>query len=301
MRILFDREIKSFTKKEGGLTYTVTAGAYCIAMFFALLLLAVCGNDQNSPVYKILSAFIVYACLTAVAVFVVVDKKTSVKRFCGKFDIKYALLSLLLWFGLIFGLGRTNGYIVDGLAKIGLTVPTANYPLNNTVQYLGVLFFAGIIPAIIEEFLFRGVILSSLKGVNVLVRSVIIGALFMLFHCNLSQTIYQFLFGFAFSLFAVRSGSIIYGLVMHLINNVFVVSMAYFAPSVNYLSNDVLFYVALGVFVLVFAYLIFFDKNDKLCGENNGTVKQFFKASGIGVAFFAVFLVISILQSAGVA
>lgn len=83
-----------------------------------------------------------------------------------------------------------------------------------------------LVPAVVEEFVCRGIILGSLRpygdGLAVVVSSLI----FSLLHRNMIQIPNAFLVGLALGFFMVKTGSIWTGVVIHFINNFLVLCLS---------------------------------------------------------------------------
>jgi len=92
-----------------------------------------------------------------------------------------------------------------------------------------------IMPAVIEELLFRGVIFKSLlarKGQHAQIIAVLLSALlFAVFHLNPAQLVYQFILGIIFALMYLKTGNILYPMLAHFINNFFVITYTFIAGS----------------------------------------------------------------------
>lgn len=99
-------------------------------------------------------------------------------------------------------------------------------------------FCFAIVPAIVEEFVYRGVVFNGLKTSFKPVTAILLSALiFMLMHFNIYQTFYQFILGVVLSLICYYTGSILYSIVFHMLNNFMVVLFAYVAPNLFVVSN----------------------------------------------------------------
>lgn len=111
--------------------------------------------------------------------------------------------------------------VKDALAKMMLAVPNLG---------LALVTFA-LIPAVCEEFAFRGFILSGLQSrygdrVSIVLSAFLFGFLHVLL--SLFQQLFNgTLLGIVLGLIAVRSGSILPGIVFHLINNGLAVATGY--------------------------------------------------------------------------
>ena len=103
-----------------------------------------------------------------------------------------------------------------------------------------------LLPALAEETFFRGVMLkgSSRKVVHgILITSVC----FALYHGNVTQLIYQFIYGVILSFLAIKAKSVLPCLVAHFINNFAILLLEYLKVSID-LYNGVT--IALGLMLL---------------------------------------------------
>lgn len=139
---------------------------------------------------------------------------------CG---VKYYIIALLLIFGVFGLLGDLNDYVTRKIfSPLGYTQrdPSSYIPdLSGGGLYASLLVIA-LLPAIFEELAFRGLILFNLRKDAGDIRSVfIVGFVFALFHGSPEQTVYQFICGCIFALLAIRSGSVLPGMLIHFLNN----------------------------------------------------------------------------------
>ncbi len=92
---------------------------------------------------------------------------------------------------------------------------TTNTPLENVIYFLRV----ALLPALVEEFMFRGIILHKLRafgdGFAVLLSSLMFG----LIHGNLVQIPFAFIVGLALGFAVVKTGSIIPSIIIHFLVN----------------------------------------------------------------------------------
>ncbi len=101
---------------------------------------------------------------------------------------------------------------------IGFTTPDIYVPKN----IVGIILFAiytAVIPAIVEEILFRKVILNALLPYGSLFAIIFSAALFSLMHCNPNQTLYTFIGGLILAAVAVETKSVILPICIHFFNN----------------------------------------------------------------------------------
>ena len=76
-----------------------------------------------------------------------------------------------------------------------------------------------VVPALVEEFLFRGVILRSLMRFGTGFAIVASSLLFALMHGNISQIVFAFPLGLLFAYLIVRTGNLWITIAIHFINN----------------------------------------------------------------------------------
>jgi sodium transport system permease protein len=150
-------------------------------------------------------------------------------------DRRYVFLAIALVFALnplvnelrpaVEWLFPISSLVQDSFAKIMTQVP-------NIAVKIGV--FA-LVPAICEEFAFRGFILSGLEHQHRTRSAILLSALmFGFLHVLLSlfqQLFNATLLGIVLGLLAVRSKSILPGLIFHFLNNAIAVSQAYVATA----------------------------------------------------------------------
>lgn len=88
-----------------------------------------------------------------------------------------------------------------------------------------------LVPAICEELSFRGYVQGALRPLGPTVAVVLTGLLFGIMHMSLVRLLPLTLLGILWALVVQRSGSILPGMIMHLLNNGIAVSLAFFAQS----------------------------------------------------------------------
>lgn len=179
--------------------------------------------------------------------------------FC-KFDIKYLGIALLLFVGCVLGLSGLNTVFVDWLNKLmGYEAQPINLPGSGFGNFLLCTLIVCVIPAIMEESLFRGVVLNGAKRLGDVFAVLVCGGLFCLYHHSPQQTVYQFILGALFALLAVKSGSIYPSVIFHFLNNFYII-VGYFiwgeSLSLPTVWNVIIVIVglvvlALGIFLLI--------------------------------------------------
>ncbi len=97
----------------------------------------------------------------------------------------------------------------------------AKYPV-----WLAIIAFA-IVPAVVEEYVFRGLIFGAYMKVDARAAVVISSLFFALLHFSLGSILYGFFYGCVFALIRIATGNMMYSMVMHLVFNAVNVAVAY--------------------------------------------------------------------------
>ncbi len=106
------------------------------------------------------------------------------------------------------------------LEALGVT-PSVSLPLtDNALNTVLCVIAVVLLPALSEEFLFRGVMLSSYRQRGIIGSSLLVSVIFALSHFNLAQLVHQVILGFILAYLTASSGSVWYGVLVHLLNNV---------------------------------------------------------------------------------
>lgn len=92
--------------------------------------------------------------------------------------------------------------------------------------WLAIIAFA-IVPAVVEEYVFRGLILGAYMKVDARAAVMISSLFFALLHFSLGSILYGFFYGCLFALIRIAAGNMIYSMAMHLVFNAVNVVVAY--------------------------------------------------------------------------
>ena len=141
---------------------------------------------------------------------------------------KNALLCVLIAVIGVFGINplisSIDGFLVDIGYNLAGSLPL---PMDNFGWLiLNIILLAGV-PAILEELIFRGVILNGYKKLGAVPAMVITSLLFALIHGSVQQFVFPFLFGLILSFAALKTGSVLAPIIIHFVNNALVVILNY--------------------------------------------------------------------------
>ena len=278
--------------KRGGFIYTATLLLYLAVAFVGRLILNTVGAE-GTLLYAVSSLFSVS--VLAVATFLSADKTRKLPYF-GKFSYKFVAPALLLAFGMFLGLGFLNSLVAEGIKSVGGVVPDIKIPLDTPFQFILFTLLLCVLPAIIEETFFRGVLLGSLSETGKAASVFTVALCFALYHGSATQLVYQFIYGVGLGVLALNAKSVIPCIVAHFINNFIVLSVEYFKLTVDLFSP---FIIAAGLVLTAgFAAVMFFSckKTDKTQCKSQESIKLFYVPFGmLGLAVAAVLAVLSVL------
>ena len=95
-----------------------------------------------------------------------------------------------------------------------------------------------VVPAVLEEFMFRGVFAGYYREKGILTAALLSGLVFGLFHLNFNQFGYAFALGVAFALLLEGTGSIFYGMFAHFLINRFSVIITALSDKILPLTGE---------------------------------------------------------------
>lgn len=208
---------------------------YIVQLVFpALVYMLLCGKSLRD-------CFVLPECTTQ-------EKVSPVRLLCFAacaFAISSAMSGISAVFTSIFGLSET-----------AFDTPA---PANSIEFLLGILSVA-VLPAIIEEAVFRGLILGRLlpygKGFAICAGAVFFASV----HGSAEQMIYSFVYGVLFGFIAVKTGSVKTGIIIHFLNNLYACCMEYaetlLKPELYELLSGIIYTAFIAAGLLSAVYLI---------------------------------------------
>ena len=203
---------------------------------------------------------------------------------------KYYLLALALQVGL-FSLSFLNTFFADFLVRLGYKQPDVPIPSLDGFGIVGVLLVVALLPAIFEEIIFRGIVLDGAYAYGTAGAALLCGGLFALFHQNPVQTIYQFCWGAAFALMAIRAGSVFPTMLAHFVNNAVIIILQKYGVENIPATVFIPVVIVSGLCLLgSLAYLIFVDKNR--LPEEEGTPERKKTSRGVFILGTAIGILI---------
>lgn len=211
---------------------------------------------------------------------------------------QYFLIAIVVQFGL-FSLSGLNNYILSILGKYIGYSNEMSLPSLDDGGIVGVIFVVAFLPAVLEESIFRGLLLQPLKKFSTPIAVFLCGLLFSIYHHSPAQTVYQFLCGMMFALIAIRADSVLPTMLSHFLNNAVIIILYKFGVTDFGDLGGVLFYVISGIALVVsLVYLIFIDKRGNT--SKMESIKPFLLTAGVGICVCVVLWLTNLLNGMGI-
>lgn len=189
--------------------------------------------------------------------------------------------------------------LLDNLSYIGITSKTSTGSEYNTgFSFILQIISVAVIPALVEEFMFRGIILHKLLPYGSTFAIIVSTVLFALLHENIVQIPFAFVGGLAMAFCVVKTKSLLPSIISHFIINFLSVSLDaadYYGIDAN--LQNALYFILL--FVVVFggilsAYILSDKRSLWKTRTNNFKFKECMSVcfSSVGIIFVGLYLLL---------
>ncbi|MBE6670701.1 MAG: CPBP family intramembrane metalloprotease [Ruminococcaceae bacterium] len=183
------------------------------------------GLTKGSIAYNNISSgadIIVYALVFLLpALFILKYAPEKNSSIGNKIKLPKNFISVLFAFlGCIAVCGSITAIIKVSIEEIGIGFHTFEFTIPHDI--LGTILFivsSAVIPAIVEELLFRKAILGNLLPYGKWFAVILSSVCFSLMHRNPSQTIYTFVGGIILAVVVINSNSVFPAMLLHFLNN----------------------------------------------------------------------------------
>lgn len=233
---------KEYELEDVGFAFVFMVLGYLVLSLVFSQVLSIIANSNNQAFGAIASSNVVIwlnAFLTELVyllVFIIYSKFKKVdlksasnldKQFTAKKSVSLSFTTILLALVVFFASLNFINLISDLLSR-RLSEPRGTLPISNFFEFVMTTITFAVLPAVCEELLFRGLIFNGLKNKFNVSLSVIFSALiFALIHFSIFQTVYQFLIGIVLALLVHFTGSILFSMLFHFVNNFTIVLISY--------------------------------------------------------------------------
>jgi len=116
---------------------------------------------------------------------------------------------------------------IDFFSLMGIRGQSPTVQIDGIGHYLTLIIMMAVFPAIMEEIVFRGVVLQGLRKHGAVVAVLVSSLLFSLYHMNAAQTAYQFIMGLVYASVIIITGSLLLTMLLHFINNFIIITYTF--------------------------------------------------------------------------
>ena len=187
---------------------TVTSGSSSLNLSTVMLYVI---NAIASLVGEFIAAAIIMAmCKTNI------NKAVKIKSVSIGDTVKYTLAAM----GFVYVFNLLLSFMNINLSMFGFENKASDYgSTSGTAENIIYFIAIAVVPPIIEEFLFRGAILGSLRKHGDALAIVVSAVMFGFAHSNFIQTPVTFLTGLVLAYLTVKTNSLIPAIIIHFVNN----------------------------------------------------------------------------------
>lgn len=151
-----------------------------------------------------------------------------------------------------------------------------------------------VVPALVEEFACRGIVLGLIRKFGDTFAILISSLFFGLMHSNFEQIPFAFFVGVALAFVTIKSGSIWLAVLIHAFNNSISVIFAYFLSGLSVFSQNVIYTIFLIVEMLLgIISLLFINEKDIFEFETPNTQNSIVKKTGYVVLSIPILIYIA--------
>lgn len=257
-------EIASLSSRSGGTAFCVAIIFYLVFSLIVQMILSVVGKS-GGLLFTAISFLIPAVVLVGVILFFGFTSGVKFTQITAtkKFNPIYIVASLLLGVGMLLGLGFVNSAFANLIKKIGWHVSSSEIKVDSVTSFIVYTLCACLIPAIVEECFFRGFLLGTVKRESEKFYSdknvwafVTVALCFALYHCSLTQLVYQFIYGMGFAILTIKAKSTLPAMITHFANNFVVILLTYLNKDLSFSPMVIIIgIVCLVAFVLMMVFI----------------------------------------------
>jgi membrane protease YdiL (CAAX protease family) len=176
--------------------------------------------------------------------------------------------------------------------------PAAEAIMNES--YIISLIYAAILAPLFEELIFRKLLLNKLRRFGDVPAILMTGFAFGLFHFNFMQFFYAAVLGFLFAYITIRTNTIRYSIILHMMINLV---GTVFVPFVKDMNLFVMMMIAAWVFTAVTIGVVFFILNIRKIrldrAQQPVRAKAFIQNPGV-ILFVIISIVLFVINTVGI-
>lgn len=289
-----NKQFNNLTCKDGGIAFSAMLIVY---VFLSFVGQAVCISAFGVDSFECIAISPLFSTLALMGV-VLYYKLTKCVSFCditglNKFNPIWVFVAVILSVGMFFCFGFINDAFANALDSIGVNIASVNIPLEKPMHLITFSVTLALLPALSEEFFFRGLVYNSLSRVKTVFVIIIIAVCFALYHGSLAQLIYQLIYGASLALLRKVANSSIPCIVAHFINNFAILLFEYFNVQIDLYSPYLISFglVLVGAFAFVCIRKL---RSEQACVDSAEKAREFWIPFGIFGAVICSVLALSV-------
>lgn len=170
----------------------------------------------------------------------------------GRLSLLCFLLLVLLSGVLLIKVGLYRVGIMTG-TSVGPVIEGANQISGGGAQTLYLIFTAAVVPAVVEEFLFRGVILSEYAHLGGMLSVTVSAAFFAMVHFSVAEFPIYFFGGLILGTAAYLTRSLLSAIFLHIVYNLFTLYAEGFVWKLLWEEQSHVFF----IYILAVVFLLF--------------------------------------------
>lgn len=291
-------------KTSSGIGYYIFAmilALNAVSVLLMVLAIIVDGSLKN-PAYLLLDNIASISSMFIIGLFYCLFSKTQLNDVfpLKKISLKMAAATVTISLALALLANFFADLFVGGISLFGIkNYAEMDFEITNPVEIILNIIAISIIPALSEEFAFRGIILSRLRKYGDGFAVFISALLFGLLHGNIVQIPFAFIVGLGLAFVTIKTSSIVPAIITHFLNNLSSVIISIIEEN-KLMSEEIAdgFYYLFLIIVFILAVFItyklsqksFFNLKKNTLIPFKERVKAVFTSSGIIVALAAILL-----------
>ena len=215
-------------------TGVVLLMCFCGMLTGAQLSMDMLGMDSTSYLFLYALVYTLAMGAPAIAVSLIARKRFFPLAPCRRVNAGDAFFGVLAAMGACMVANIVAGYIVAFFESFGAQdTPAPDYLEPNLQSFLLNLFVFAVLPALLEEMVFRGYVLRVLRPYGDWFAVAVSALLFGLMHGNLSQVPFALVVGFALGWLYIMTDNIWLPIAVHFANNAVSVLMNFLSFSLD--------------------------------------------------------------------
>ena len=191
--------------------------------FFPDIREAITGNNVSKILVGVLPNWLISYPLLVV----LLRRKPSEKPERHDLSFFELIMYISISFGIVFCANLTGLGVVQVIQKIsGYTLKNPTDELLKDQNAMMLVVMVALIGPILEEIVFRKLLIDAIGRYNAGVAVIISGVVFGIIHSNISQFFYTFAFGLFLGFIYLKTGRLLYTIIMHVSVNLFFGTMS---------------------------------------------------------------------------